>query len=62
VIGCIGDDLKQLLDTPAPSGGDSPELGKIGTDRIDDGSLLADEEMARAMKHQTALTARVCRP
>src|SRR5215471_10655608 len=47
VLGPIGDDLQQLLDTPASDRGDNPELGKIGTDRVDDGGLLADEEVAR---------------
>jgi hypothetical protein len=51
----IGDNFQQLLDTPAPDRGDNPELGKIGADRVDDRCLLANEEMARAMKHQTAL-------
>jgi hypothetical protein len=32
VIGWIGDDLKQLLDTLAPDGGDDSELGQIGAD------------------------------
>src|SRR5262245_40777174 len=54
-IGCISDDFQKLLDTPAPDGGDDPELGKIGADRIDHGSLLANEEKARTMKHQAAL-------
>jgi len=31
-ISCIGHDFQQLLDTPAPDGGDNPELGKIGAD------------------------------
>ena len=31
-VGCIDDDLQQLLDTPAPDRGDDPELGKIGAD------------------------------
>src|SRR5258708_4693784 len=34
---------------------DDPELGKMGTDRIDHRRLLADEEMARAMEHQATL-------
>jgi hypothetical protein len=54
-VGCISDDFQQLFDTPAPDGGDNPELGKICADRINDGSLLADEEMARPVEHQTAL-------
>jgi hypothetical protein len=47
VVGPIGDDLQQLFDTPASDRGDNPELRKIGADRVDDGGLLADEEMAR---------------
>src|SRR5262245_4138798 len=34
---------------------DDSELCKMGTDRIDHRGLLADEEMAGAMEHQTAL-------
>jgi hypothetical protein len=30
VVGCIGDDFQQLLDTPASDGGYNPELGKLG--------------------------------
>src|SRR5215470_8326631 len=55
VIGFIGYDSQQLLDAPAPDRSDDPELGKIGADRVDNGGLLADEEVARAMQHQTAL-------
>jgi len=32
-----------------------PELGKMGTDRIDEGTLLADKETPRAAKHQPSL-------
>jgi len=45
VVGPISDDFQQLLDTPASDRSDDPELGKIGADRIDDGSLLPDEAM-----------------
>ena len=31
------------------------KLGKIGADQIDDRNLLADEELARPVKHQIAL-------
>src|SRR5215510_5103553 len=55
MVGPIGDDFQQLLDAPAPDGGDNPELGKIGADRVDNSCLLADEEMASSMKHQAAL-------
>ncbi|MCK1574595.1 hypothetical protein IVB09_24140, partial [Bradyrhizobium sp. 174] len=33
-------------------GGNNPELGQICADRVDDGSLLANEEMAHAMKRK----------
>ena len=46
-VGSLGDDFQQLLDTPATNGGNNPELGEIGADRVDDGSLLTDVEMAR---------------
>ncbi len=39
----IGDDPEQFLDTIAPDRRDDPELGKMGTDRIDHRGLLADE-------------------
>ena len=32
VVGCIGDDFQQLLDIPAPDGGDNTELGEIDAD------------------------------
>ena len=51
----ICDDPEQLLDTMASDRRDDPELGKVRADRVDDGSLLADEEMPGAMKRQTAL-------
>ena len=31
-VGSISDDLQQLLDAPAPDGGDDTQLGKIGAD------------------------------
>ena len=55
VVGCVANDCKQLLDAPAPDRSNNPKLGKIGTDRVDNGCLLADEEMARSMQHKTAL-------
>jgi hypothetical protein len=53
VIG-IGD-FEQLLDASAPDKRDDPELGKVRSDRIDDGRLLANEQMSRAMEAQAAL-------
>jgi hypothetical protein len=52
---CIGDDIKQLLDTVAPDRRDDPELCKMGPNRVDHCGLLADEQMARTMEHQAAL-------
>jgi len=34
------------------------KLGEMGTDRIDYGSLLPDEQVTRAVKHQAALLLR----
>ncbi len=39
----------------APDRRDDAELGQMGADRIDYRSLLADEEVPRAMEHQAAL-------
>jgi hypothetical protein len=52
---CIGDNFEQLLHTIASNRRNDPELGKVCADRIDDGGLLADEEMPGTMKRQTAL-------
>src|SRR4029434_4823546 len=57
-VGSIGNDLQQMLDTPAPNRSNDPELGQIGADWVDDGSLLANEEMARSMEYQTTLLLR----
>ena len=54
VIG-IGDDFEQPLDAPSPHRRDDPKLSKMGTNGIDDGGLLANEEMTCAMKRQAAL-------
>jgi hypothetical protein len=45
----ITGDLEQLLNTSAPDRGDDAELGKVSSDRIDDGRLLPNEQMACAM-------------
>ena len=45
VIG-IGDDIEQFLDAIAPDRRDDAKLGKMGADRVDYRSLLANEEMA----------------
>src|SRR5438128_4030381 len=55
VVTGIGDNIEQCLDPIASDRRDDAELGKMGTDRIDHCSLLADEQVACAMQHQTAL-------
>src|SRR5262245_38689478 len=54
----ICDDSEQLIDTPASDWGDYAKLGKMRTDRIDDGGLLANEQMPGAMKRQATLLLR----
>jgi hypothetical protein len=54
VIG-IGNDFEQLFDPTPPNRRDDPELGEMCANRVDGGSLLANQKMARAMKHQAAL-------
>ena len=38
-----------------PGRRDNAELGKVSPDRVNHRGLLADKQMARAMKHQTTL-------
>jgi hypothetical protein len=54
VIG-VSDDFEQLLDTSASDWCDDPELGQVRANGIDDGRLLADEQMSCAAERQTAL-------
>src|SRR5450759_4453373 len=42
----------------APDRGDNAKLGEMRSDRINHRGLLADEQMARAVKHQAALLLR----
>jgi hypothetical protein len=42
-------DLEKLLNTSASNRGDNPEFGKVSSDRIDNGRLLPDEQMACAL-------------
>src|ERR1700738_3292516 len=55
VVVAIPGNIEQLFNTSAPDRGDNAELGKVSSDRIDDGRLLPDEQMACAMEHQAAL-------
>src|SRR5260370_40787202 len=54
----IGDDFEKFLDTIASDRGDNPELAKMGADPIDHRGLLADEQMARTVRHQATLLLR----
>src|SRR5471032_1648156 len=50
--------MQQLGNSFASDRRDNAELGKMRPDRIDHRGLLADEQMAGAMKHQAALLLR----
>ena len=50
--------MQQFRDTFAPDRRDNAELGKVRSDRINHRGLLADEQMAGAVKHQAALLLR----
>jgi hypothetical protein len=52
LIGGIGNNVEQFLDTIAPDWRDDPEFGEVRADCIDHGGLLTDKHMARAMEHQ----------
>ena len=54
VVG-VGNNMQQFRDPFAPDRRDNAELGKVSSDRINHRGLLADEQMACAMKHQAAL-------
>ena len=47
--------MQQFRNPFAPDWRDNAELSEVRADRIDHGGLLADEHMARAVKHQAAL-------
>src|SRR5712671_1192817 len=55
---CISNDTEQLLDTLGADRRDNAKLGKMGKNGIYHRSLLAAEEMARAVEHQAALLLR----
>jgi len=58
LITSICDDSEQLIDTVTPDRRDDAKLSKMSADRIDNRSLLTDEEMTRPMQHQAALLLR----
>jgi hypothetical protein len=58
----VGNNMQQFRDPFTPDRRDNAELGKVSSDRINHRGLLADEQMACAVKHQAALLLRrLCR-
>ena len=51
--------MEQFLNSSAPDRRDNAELSEVGSDRINHRGLLADKQMARAMKRQAGLLLRV---
>jgi hypothetical protein len=51
----IGDDIERLFDTVTTDRRDDAELGAVSVNRIDQAGQLANNVMARAMEHQSAL-------
>jgi hypothetical protein len=58
----IGNNMQQLGDSFTPDRRDNAELGKVSPDRVYHRGLLADEQMACAVKHQAALLLRRSAP
>src|SRR5713101_7726861 len=54
----VGNNMQQFRDTFTPDRRDNAELGEVRSDRINHRGLLADEQMACAVKHQAALLLR----
>src|SRR5882757_2430183 len=51
----VGNNMQQFRNPFAPDWRDNAELGEVRADRVNHGGLLADEQMAGAVKHQAAL-------
>jgi transposase len=54
-VTAISHDSEQLFNTIAPNRRNHPEFRKIGTDRVDHRSLLANKQVTGAVQHQAAL-------
>jgi len=54
----VGHDMQQFRNSIAPYRCDDAGLGKVSPDRINHRGLLADEQVACAVKHQAALLLR----
>jgi hypothetical protein len=48
----VGNDFEQVLDTSAPNRRTDPEFREMRPDLVDNGSLLADQKMARTKKRR----------
>src|SRR5229473_6602122 len=55
LVARIGNNMQQFGDSFTPDRRDNAELGKVSPDRVNHRGLLADEQMACAVKHQAAL-------
>jgi hypothetical protein len=51
----VGNNMQQFRNSFTPDRRDNAELGKVSPDRINHRGLLADEQMACAVKRQAAL-------
>src|SRR5204863_8704700 len=51
----IGNDIKQFLDTAAADRRKDAEFGAMSPDCIDQRGLLSNEQVTRAMQHQTTV-------
>src|SRR5260370_29116397 len=54
----VGNNVQQFRDSFTPDRRDNAKLGKVRPDRINHRSLLANEQMTSAVKHQAALLLR----
>src|SRR4030088_646999 len=57
-VAWVGNNMQQFRDSSTPDRRDDAELGKVRSDRINHRGLLADEQMACAVKDQAALLLR----
>jgi hypothetical protein len=61
LVARVDNNVQQFRDPFTPYRRDNAELGEMRPDRINHRDLLADEQMARAVKHQaTLLLRRLC--
>src|SRR5437868_14646197 len=58
LVARVGNNMQQFRDSFTPNRRHDTELSEVRPDRINHRSLLADEQMARAVKHQATLLLR----